>query len=128
MVERRPLVLENSGRIGELPVGDTVAGAESGATPFTIITSNTTAVNEDRLAADVSGGTFTITLPASPSAGDNVSINDLNREFCTTNLTVARNGSNIEGSAEDLTLDVDGITANMTYVNVTKGWKIEFTL
>lgn len=122
MVVRKSLVIDSTGVPAELVSGDTVNK------PFEVVTANKTAVSGDRLAADVSGGTFTITLPLSPSAGDTVSINDFNREFCTTNLTVARNGSNIAGVAEDLTLDVDGITANMEYVNPSKGWKIEFSI
>ena len=53
----------------------------------------------------VTAGSITITLPASPSAGDYVTIKDGTGAAATTNFTVARNGSNIASSAADLTFD-----------------------
>ena len=48
-------------------------------------------------------GAFTLTLPASPSAGDIVGLKDYNGNFATANLTIGRNGSAINGgSAADV--------------------------
>jgi hypothetical protein len=84
-------------------------------------TTNYTAVNGDKLIADTSGGTFTITLPASPSIGHSVEIAD-GAAWGTTNLIVARNASTIEGLAEDLTLDVSGIQVELVYDGTT--WEV----
>ena len=62
----------------------------------------------DLIAADTSGGAFTLTLPANPSAGDAVDIFDYSETFDTNPLTIARNGENIESIAEDLICNVAG--------------------
>jgi hypothetical protein len=50
-----------------------------------------------QILADTSGGTLTITLPASPALGDEVSFIDSDYTFDSKSLTVGRNGSNIAG-------------------------------
>lgn len=84
-------------------------------------TANYTAVNGDLLIADTTAGTFTITLPATPSTGNYIRVADGNN-WETTNLTIGRNGSTIEGSAADLTLDVAGITVDIIYDGTT--WEV----
>lgn len=66
-------------------------------------------------------GVTTLTLPASPTAGDTLRI--INRSSSTT-TTIARNGSNIMGVADDLTFDLVNETFNFTYANATDGWII----
>lgn len=92
-----------------------------GASNWTVKTANYTAVNGDRIIADTSGGTFTITLPATPATGANVVIAD-GSDWATINLTIARNSSTIEGVAEDLICDLKGSEVNLVYDGVT--WEI----
>jgi hypothetical protein len=101
------------------------ASGGSGASPWTTKTTTYTAADGDRLLADTSGGAFTITLPSSPSAGHYIEINDPEETWPTNNLTVARNGSNIDSLAENL---VCNITAKigLTYIDATIGWKVDF--
>ena len=80
-----------------------------------------TASNGDRLIADTSGGVFTITLPASPSTGHAVEFAD-GASWATNNLTIARNGSTIEGAAENLTVDVAGVSIELIYDGST--WEV----
>lgn len=61
----------------------------------------------------------TITLPATPAAGDPVWV--VNRSGTTTPV-IARNGSNIMGLAEDLTLDSANATVTLVYADATHGW------
>ena len=75
---------------------------------WVVKTSNYTAVNGDKIAANTTSGAFTITLPASPASGSNVTITDANRTWDTNNLTIARNGQTIEGLGENLVCDVEG--------------------
>jgi hypothetical protein len=84
-------------------------------------TANYTAVNGDRLIADTSGGTFTLTLPSTPSTGHSVVIAD-GASWSSVNLTVGRNGSTIEGAAENLNVDVGGITLELIYDGTT--WEV----
>jgi len=84
-------------------------------------TSNYTMASNEGVIANTSGGTFTVTLPASPATGNQVIIADGN-DWETTNLIVGRNGSTIEGVASDLTMDVGGIAVTMVYDGTT--WQL----
>ncbi len=85
-------------------------------------TSAYTAVNNDQVIVDTSGGVVTLTLPASPSVGDEVTIIDGKGSFNTNNLTVNRNGSNINGAASNLTVSTNGTAFTLVYLNATRGW------
>ena len=85
-------------------------------------TSAYTAVNNDQVIVDTSGGVVTLTLPASPSVGDEVTIIDCKGSFNTNNLTVNRNGSNINGAASNLTVSTNGTAFTLVYLNATRGW------
>lgn len=88
---------------------------------YSVVTSNTTAVAGQGYLANTTGGTFTITLPASPSTGAYVVIADAGN-FTTNNLYIARNGSTIEGVAQDLTADISGVSITLTYDGST--WQV----
>lgn len=88
---------------------------------YTRVTSNTTAVSRQSYIADTSGGTFTITLPLSPATGDWVTIVD-GASFQTTALTVARNSSTIAGIADNLSLNIEGISVTLVYDGST--WEV----
>ena len=95
-----------------------VAAADGRAyTDWTIKTGTYTAVSKDQLIAN-SGSNFTITLPASPSAGDTVVVKNVG----AGTVTIGRNGSNIEGSAQDGTL-ASTKAMQVVYVDGTLGWK-----
>tara|TARA_X000001036_G_scaffold408298_1_gene418460 strand:- start:216 stop:719 length:504 start_codon:yes stop_codon:yes gene_type:complete len=95
-----------------------VAAADGRAyTDWAIKTGTYTAVDKDQLIAN-SGSDFTITLPASPSAGATVIVKNVG----AGTVTIGRNGSNIEGSAQDGTLEsTKGM--QVVYVGSTPGWK-----
>jgi hypothetical protein len=90
------------------------------------IPSGYTAVSGDQLLVDTSGGGLgipvTVTLPVSPSIGDEVTIIDSGNAFGSNNLTVGRNGSNILGVAANLTVSTNGAAFTLVYVNATRGW------
>ena len=103
----------------------TAAGARASlsanALPILKGTSYTAAVGEFIVA---SAGGITITLPATPSAGDTVTIKDGTGAAATTTFTVARNGSNIASSATDLVFDKNFAEITMSYINGTIGWSV----
>ena len=75
-----------------------------------------------QLLVDTSGGAVTVTLPASPSAGDEVSFLDSKYTFDTNNLTVNRNSEKIVNDASDLTVAVEGAAFTLVYANSSIGW------
>jgi len=103
---------------GELPFANGGSGA---IVPLHKGTSYA-ASNRDYVVATAGG--ITITLPASPSAGDTVVVKDGTGAAATTSFTVARNGENIASSATDLTFDKNFAEIVMTYVDATIGWTV----
>jgi len=87
-------------------------------------TANYTAVAGDNILADTSSGAFTITLPASPVAGNTIHILDAAASFDNNNLTVARNGKKIQGATNDLTLTTENTGIGLVFYNDTYGWRI----
>jgi hypothetical protein len=76
-----------------------------------------------QILADTSGGALTITLPASPALGDEVSFIDSDYTFDTNALTVGRNSSNIAGAASDLVVNTEGAGFTLVYSgDATTGW------
>ena len=94
----------------------------SSTTPSWQETTNHTASAGDKLFVDCSGGVVTVTLPASPSMGDEIRIIDATGSASTNNITVARNGNNIQGVADNLTIDTDRAAFGLVYYNSTQGW------
>ena len=86
-----------------------------------IKTSGFTAANGEGYFCNTSGGAFTATLPASPSAGDIVAFADYTRTFGTNKLTIGRNSQPIGGLAFDAELTTDGQSATFVYVDGTEG-------
>ena len=72
---------------------------------------------------NTSCGAVTVTLPATPTAGDIVAIKDYAGTFATNNLTIGRNGSNLDGTASDNVRDTNNESLTLVYVDGTEGWK-----
>jgi hypothetical protein len=105
--------LPNAGRIIKTEgVSNVIAAAQALAAGVTY-ECNTTA------------SAFTVTLPASPNVGDWIMLTDHAGTCATNNLTVARNGKNIQAVAEDLIIDVNNISVMLVYINAAKGWAVK---
>jgi hypothetical protein len=95
----------------------------SGGTSWQAVkTSAFTAVAGEGYFIDTTSAAITMTLPASPSQGDEVSFIDYAGTADTNAITIARNGSNIAGSATDLTVSVERAANSLVYVDSTQGW------
>ena len=88
-------------------------------------TSPFTAANKVGYFVNTSGGAVTVTLPSSPSAGDIVAFKDYGGTWnaaCKA-VTLNRNGSKINGSCGNATLNVKNQSITLVYVDGTKGWQ-----
>jgi hypothetical protein len=75
----------------------------------------------NRELCSITADSITIDLPASPSAGWEVGINNTST---FANITIARNGQLLMGLSENMTLDVPYVTISLVFVNNTVGWRI----
>jgi len=76
-----------------------------------------------QILANTNGGAFTLTLPASPTTGQEVTVVDQGYDFNTNALTIGRNGSNIANGASDLVINTQGAGLTLVYSgDATTGW------
>jgi len=98
----------------------------SGGTDWQAVKTGTyTAAAGEGIFANTTSGAWTLTLPASPSIGDEVSVIDYAGTFDTNNLTIGRNSENIQGSAADLTVSVERAANTLVYTDGTQGWLLK---
>jgi len=81
-----------------------------------VISTNTTAVASRTY---VFTATLTLTLPASPTAGDWVMFSN---RSATATPVIGRNGQNIMGLAEDLMVNNVNYFGTLVYADATRGW------
>jgi hypothetical protein len=132
------IVLTEGAEVGETVEVISVSGANLTTSPVASVNGQTGAVTFDTYTAPtvyvvntsttavansvyVLTANLTLTLPASPSSGDSIKIS--NRSGVAT-CVLARNGSNIMGSASDLTLDTASASFELIYSDATNGWVI----
>jgi hypothetical protein len=84
----------------------------------TIGSASKTLVNRER--HTVTTGGLTITLPANPQPGWEVSITVL----AFTNTIIGRNGQNIMGLAANMTINRANVTVTLLFVDASRGWRI----
>ena len=82
----------------------------------------TSAVAGQGYIIDTTSATHTINLPASASNGDTIVIKDYAGTFNTNNLTIGRNGHNIQGVANDSVISSNRASVTLVYIDSTKGW------
>ena len=126
------IINENANTITIGKSGDTVTVA-SGATfvgggiqwQSSIVTGAThTAGANQGLWLDTSSNAITLTLPASPSVGDQVIFTDYARNWGTNAVTLNLNGSKYQGNTGPLNpvYNTDGQSVDIVFSGTTQGW------
>jgi hypothetical protein len=85
-------------------------------------TTGFTAVAGNIYPCNTTSAAFTVTLPASPSTGDQVSIFDYAGTSSTNNITVNPNGLKINGSTSNALISTNRESVTLVYVDSTQGW------
>ena len=107
------MTLDTSGQLG---INKTPNANLDYRQTINVISTNTTAVASRTYTLTAS---LTLTLPATPTAGDWVAFT--NRSGTTT-AVIARNGQNIMGLAEDMTLNLTTAFGCLVFSDATRGW------
>ena len=95
-------------------------GTDWQATPKT---ADFTAVAGEGYFVNTTSAAITVTLPSSPSTGEEVSIIDYGANAATNNITIT-SSDNIEGASDDLVLSTDKVSKTLVYSDATKGWLV----
>ena len=125
------VTLGDSGDTFTIPSGATLTnnGTATGFGPTgavswdtTAKTSGFTAVSGTGYFCNTTSAGFTVTLPATPSAGDIVGLIDYAGTFDTNALIIDPNGNDIEGGTDNLQLSGEREGVTLVYVDSTQGW------
>jgi hypothetical protein len=88
----------------------------------TVKTADFTATANKGFFCNTTSAAFTVTLPATPSAGDEIIIVDYAGTFDTFALVINPNGGKIEGATANLQLSGEREGARLVYIDSTQGW------
>ena len=81
-----------------------------------------TLVAGDRIVLDTRDSALSLTLPASPTFSDEVSIIDGTNYAATNNVTVSGNGKKILASDSDFVINIDRASIDFMFYNDSQGW------
>ena len=87
------------------------------------VSSNITLVAGRRYFVDTTAAR-TLTLPASPTLGQEIVVVDASGTAGTYNITINSNSGKINGTVQNLTIDVDGAGASLIYTGSAYGWRV----
>lgn len=114
-------VLTSAGGAGS-PMTWTTPGITWGGAPKTV---NFNGTSNTRYCIDTATtGAVTMTLPGSPSDGDQIGFIDCKSNFAVTSFTVARNGNKIMGLTSDMTVNTANAASTLIYSSTLSDWRI----
>ena len=87
------------------------------------INSNVTAASNNAYYVDVTNNSVTITLPQSPTLGNEIYVLHVNGNITTNNIIIDGNGESIQGLSEDMNIGLQ--YAGITIIYGGNGWFIK---
>ena len=104
----------------------TIAGGGSigGGTWRTVTAATDNVFSGEKIFVDTTSNTITLTLPASPIEGDEVTFLDKADTFDSNALTIDPNGKKIFGATANGTVSTEGAAFTIVFTGNTNGWKL----
>lgn len=87
-------------------------------------TSAFTAVSGEGYLVDTTSAAITVTLPTSPSEGDEIIITDYASNAGTNNITLDPGTLNLRGATDDFVMSTNNQSVRLLYSGATKGWLV----
>ena len=98
------------------------SGGGGGLSAWVEKTDAYTLVAGDRIVLDTRDSALSLTLPASPTFSDEVSIIDGTNYAATNNVIVSGNGKKILASDSDFVINIDRASIELMFYNDSQGW------
>ena len=121
--------LSESGKTVLIPSGATLDASAATLTNIGDNINYCTSLKTSPFTASASRGYFintgsavTVTLPSSPSAGDQIVVIDATGNASSNNITLGRGGSKIKGVCTDALLETDRVGVRIVYSGSSQGW------
>ncbi len=116
------LIVIDGNTTKQIPVSDIKTYNPGGTAWQAVVTGNTTMVSGRGYFVNTTSAAITMTLPASPSLGDSVTVIDYAGTADSNNITIGRNSQKIHGASEDLTVATERAAFTLVYTDSTQGW------
>jgi hypothetical protein len=100
----------------------TIANSAPSISWQSVQTSGFTAVAGNGYPCNTTSAAFTVTLPASPTAGDAITLTDYAGTWATNNITIGVNGNKLNGVVTNATLSTKRQSISFVYIDATQGW------
>jgi hypothetical protein len=100
------------------------SGIGTSGMSWSVVSGATNAAANKGYLIDTSAAPVTLTLPSTPSAGDQIGFKDAEGTFHSNVLTIGRNGKKIMGLSEDMTVSTQYASEILIYNDTDNGWRI----
>ena len=115
-------IVNDGGTMKPIPASDVKTYNPGGTAWQAVVTGATTMVSGRGYFVNTTSSAFTMTLPASPSIWDNVSVIDYAGTFDSNTCTIGRNSQKIQGASADMTVTTERAAFTLVFVDATHGW------
>ena len=102
--------------------GSATSSGGGGISWQAVQSSNFIAVAGNGYGVNTATGNVVVTLPSSPTVGQQIQIIDYARNFSSNNLTIYPNGLKIQGNTSNVSISTNGQSTALVYYDTNQGW------